>query len=115
MEHHHKPGLRVRLRITAARRRAWLSACLRPPCRKPPRRDHSDSVHKVARREIGGGHRRPPRPAAPSSSSFSCPEKFRNFQLQTVVCQESGRLLDVSLTATCRLSSWPRGHLERTR
>ncbi|NP_001343932.1 uncharacterized protein LOC100382016 [Zea mays] len=82
MEHHHKPGLRVRLRITAARRRAWLSACLRPPCRKPPRRDHSDSVHKVARREIGGGHRRPPRPAAPSSSSFSCPEKFRNFQLQ---------------------------------
>jgi len=82
MEHHHKPGLRVRLRITAARRRAWLSAGLRSTCRKPPRRDPSDSVHKVARREIGGGHRRPPRPAAPSSSSFSCPEKFRNFQLQ---------------------------------
>jgi hypothetical protein len=53
-----------------------------PPCRKPPRRDPSDSVHKVARREIGGGHRRPPRPAALSSSAFSCPEKFRNFQLQ---------------------------------
>ncbi|EES07638.1 hypothetical protein BDA96_04G342600 [Sorghum bicolor] len=82
MEHHHKPGLRVRLRITAARRRAWLSAGLRSTCRKPPRRDPSDSVHKVARREIGGGHRRPPRPAAPSSSAFSCPEKFRNFQLQ---------------------------------
>lgn len=82
MEHHHKPGLRVRLRITAARRRAWLSAGLRSACRKPPRRDPSDSVHKVARREIGGGHRRPPRPAAPSSSAFSCPEKFRNFQLQ---------------------------------
>ncbi|KAL6633420.1 hypothetical protein ACP70R_026091 [Stipagrostis hirtigluma subsp. patula] len=79
--HHHKPGLRVRLRITAARRRAWLSAGLRSPC-KPPRRDPADSVHKVARREIGGGHRRPPRPAAPSSSAFSCPEKFRNFQLQ---------------------------------
>uniref|UniRef100_A0A0D9YZ98 Transducin/WD40 repeat-like superfamily protein n=1 Tax=Oryza glumipatula TaxID=40148 RepID=A0A0D9YZ98_9ORYZ len=80
--HHHKPGLRVRLRITAARRRAWLSAGLQPACRKPARRDPSDSVHKVARREIGGGHRRPPRPAAPSSSAFSCPEKFRNFQLQ---------------------------------
>nr|CAB3451273.1 unnamed protein product [Digitaria exilis] len=83
MEHHHKPGLRVRLRITAARRRAWLSAGLHSACRKPPRRDPSDSVHKVARREIGGGHRRPPRPAAPSSAAFSCPEKFRNFQLQT--------------------------------
>ncbi|KAF8690047.1 hypothetical protein HU200_017170 [Digitaria exilis] len=82
MEHHHKPGLRVRLRITAARRRAWLSAGLHSACRKPPRRDPSDSVHKVARREIGGGHRRPPRPAAPSSAAFSCPEKFRNFQLQ---------------------------------
>ncbi|CAL5056113.1 unnamed protein product [Urochloa decumbens] len=82
MEHHHKPGLRLRLRITAARRRAWLSAGLRSTCRKPPRRDPSDSVHKVASREIGGGHRRPPRPAAPSSSAFSCPEKFRNFQLQ---------------------------------
>ncbi|CAN6245867.1 unnamed protein product [Urochloa humidicola] len=82
MEHHRKPGLRLRLRITAARRRAWLSAGLRSTRRKPPRRDPSDSVHKVARREIGGGHRRPPRPAAPSSSAFSCPEKFRNFQLQ---------------------------------
>nr|TKW41900.1 hypothetical protein SEVIR_1G348400v2 [Setaria viridis] len=82
MEHHHKPGLRVRLRITAARRRAWLSAGLRSTCHKPPRRDPADSIHKVARREIGGGHRRPPRPAAPSSSAFSCPEKFRNFQLQ---------------------------------
>ncbi|XP_062221785.1 uncharacterized protein LOC133921074 isoform X2 [Phragmites australis] len=80
--HHHKPGLRVRLRITTARRRAWLSAGLRSACRKPPRRDPADSVHKVARREIGGGHRRPPRPAAPSSSAFSCPEKFCNFQLQ---------------------------------
>jgi hypothetical protein len=83
MEHNqHKPSLRVRLRITAARRRAWLSAGQRSACRKPPRRDPADSVHKVARREIGGGHRRPPRPAAPSSSAFSCPEKFRNFQLQ---------------------------------
>ncbi|PNT69690.1 hypothetical protein BRADI_3g60060v3 [Brachypodium distachyon] len=74
----YKPGLRVRLRVTAARRRAWQSSA----CRKPPRRDPADTVRKFMRREIGGGHRRPPRPAAPSTSAFSCPEKFRNFQLQ---------------------------------
>ncbi|KAM0912162.1 hypothetical protein ACQ4PT_012876 [Festuca glaucescens] len=78
MDHHHKPGLRVRLRVTAARQRAWQKSA----CRKPPRRDPADTVRKFMRREIGGGHRRPPRPAAPSTSAFSCPEKFRNFQLQ---------------------------------
>ncbi|CAM0943680.1 unnamed protein product [Alopecurus aequalis] len=77
--HHHKPGMRVRLRVTAARRAAWQKSDAR---RKPPRRDPADTVRKFMRREIGGGHRRPPRPAAPSTSAFSCPEKFRNFQLQ---------------------------------
>nr|XP_040248848.1 uncharacterized protein LOC109760549 [Aegilops tauschii subsp. strangulata] len=78
--HHHKAGVRGRLRVTAARRRAWQqqSAC----CKRPARRDPVDTVRKFMRREIGGGHRRPPRPAATSTSAFSCPEKFRNFQLQ---------------------------------
>ncbi|KAF8689813.1 hypothetical protein HU200_041443 [Digitaria exilis] len=81
MEHHTSPACACASHHRRAAPRVALRR-LHSACRKPPRRDPSDSVHKVARARSAAatGARRGPRRPPPLHSS--CPEKFRNFQLQ---------------------------------